>query len=1001
MNRRRLMIGGGAAVLAIAVLAAWWMTRDGGGAQEAAGARATAARGAGRARAASVRRVDVATVARGAIAGTVRDPKGAAVAGAEVCAYASSPELSDDDTRDARCATSRADGRYRVASLLPASYEVHAGAPRFLPGRYRDRERRTSSLRLSAGQERGGIDIVLRPGGVELTGAVKDIGGGPVDGAWVRAGPETWGDVALAHARSGADGSFRMWVAPGGVHLIATADGYAEGNQSATVPGQRVEILLTPESVLAGRVVLAGSGAPVAGARVATGGPGSFGAMQEDSSPGAHGSAVTDEAGRFRLARLPPGRYKPVASTPDGHGEARESVLLGLGQTVDGALIELHPAALVVGRVLVAGNRVPCREGWVSLHDAKADRGAGGSVEDGRVEIKAVMPGSYEVEVGCGGFRAEDEYPALVIAAGTAPPEQEWTVRAGGRIRGAVRSADGEPVARAWISARLDSPEPRKSWRGGDGAATEEDGSFLIDGLRAGTYEVRVDVADLPVPEAPQRVAVAEGGEAAVELRLEEGGGVVGDVVDDAGRPVPRVTVLAQGRARWSFGNDSAQTRDDGSFSLDGLRPGAYRLVAMRAGVFGWGAGMRAPGKGDDDQSGQEVRVVAGETAHVRLVVESQSGAIRGRVADPQGSPITDAYVDAERESESAAAAAGSARRSMHWAWSRTPVLTDTDGKFALEKLSPGRYTVRAFRRSGGEALAEGVAVGASVTLTIRRTGSIAGKVSIAGGGAPETATVVVHDKQTGFTRSESFFRTGGAFVMRDLPAGAFEVSVEAAEGTGQTRAQLAEGQNRTGLSVELSARATLTGRVISLEDGKPLPGFMVRVQPVGGSRFSISMGSTAEELSDAAGRFRAENAPAGQVEVLLFPSDFRASDHGFGRRSAVLEGGRTTDIGDVHVPRRRLKLDESPGDLGFTLKENPIDTEPGSEVLAVAVVRKDGPAASAGLQVGDVIVSIDGHDVRAEPSLYWSLSKVSPGTTVALGLQRGAVARITAGPPR
>ena len=67
----------------------------------------------------------------------------------------------------------------------------------------------------------------------------------------------------------------------------------------------------------------------------------------------------------------------------------------------------------------------------------------------------------------------------------------------------------------------------------------------------------------------------------------------------------------------------------------------------------------------------------------------------------------------------------------------------------------------------------------------------------------------------------------------------------------------------------------------------------------------------------------------------------------------------------------------------------------------SAVVVRKDGPAASAGLQVGDVIVSIDGHDVRAEPSLYWSLSKVSPGTTVALGLQRGAVARITAGPPR
>src|SRR6185503_500814 len=103
----------------------------------------------------------------------------------------------------------------------------------------------------------------------------------------------------------------------------------------------------------------------------------------------------------------------------------------------------------------------------------------------------------------------------------------------------------------------------------------------------------------------------------------------------------------------------------------------------------------------DDDDQGQKVDVAAGAPARVRLVVESQDGVIQGRVVDASGAPVTDAFIDAERESDSAAARPGGAARSMRWAWARSPALTDTDGRFRIEKLSPGKYTVRAFRRGG------------------------------------------------------------------------------------------------------------------------------------------------------------------------------------------------------------------------------------------------------------------------------------------------------------
>jgi S1-C subfamily serine protease len=65
-----------------------------------------------------------------------------------------------------------------------------------------------------------------------------------------------------------------------------------------------------------------------------------------------------------------------------------------------------------------------------------------------------------------------------------------------------------------------------------------------------------------------------------------------------------------------------------------------------------------------------------------------------------------------------------------------------------------------------------------------------------------------------------------------------------------------------------------------------------------------------------------------------------------------------------------------------------------------VAVVRPGGPAAAAGLEVGDTFTSIDGQDVTGmNDYLFWTLGRVPEGTTVSLGLARGEKLAVTAGP--
>ena len=65
---------------------------------------------------------------------------------------------------------------------------------------------------------------------------------------------------------------------------------------------------------------------------------------------------------------------------------------------------------------------------------------------------------------------------------------------------------------------------------------------------------------------------------------------------------------------------------------------------------------------------------------------------------------------------------------------------------------------------------------------------------------------------------------------------------------------------------------------------------------------------------------------------------------------------------------------------------------------LVVGFVRPGGPAAAAGLKVGDTIVAVDGHDVRGDKApRYRTLTGVPVGTAVTLETEGGETVKITA----
>lgn len=975
-------------LLALIGLGLWWLRGDEApGAPAPADATGTAARDGGRTsfgdgpRSRPELDLDIRRGERASISGTITDEKGRPISGANVCAAARSEQLASSDTRRVTCAVSGKDGHYRIGDLFGVRHVVMASAPTFIPDAYHHGEgvARRDTVDLRPAFAATGIDIMLRGGGVQIHGVVKDLSGGAIEGAQVGA--------RSSYAITSTDGAFSLWVRPGDATVEATADGYADGYVGGAAPGHFFEVFLTPESVLIGKVVRVGDGSPVENARV-TAQTGGWGWNQA--------ATFTDEGGNFRLAGLKPGPYKARAEADDAMGLAEEQAILGLGETSEPILIKAHPAFMVEADVVISGGGA-CDEGWISLEDKKNARGSSGQPNsDGEIKLRGLLPGDYEVGVHCSGYVSAERYEHVIIADKSLSG-LKWEVTRGLAIRGEVVDGSGKPVERVSVSAspKPDPSQPRAHQTSTWGGETDVSGKFELSGLLPGAYNIEVNSWEPPqrstLPK-PMVVTVAKDQDLeGLRIELPATGEISGSVRDQKGQPVPRASISLSSGIDWQ----STMAADDGNFRFAHVAAGEYRLVARK----GWDV-MQAPGTSEDDVQGEKVEVKAGSRETVKLVVESRDGKITGIVRDADGGPVADAFIEASRESESATASTGGAMRDGRWSsYFDTPKLTDPDGRFALSDLPDGKHTLRAHRKGGGEAIVEHVGLGDDVVLTIASAGRLAGTVGLRGGGAaPEEFTVNVEDELTGFSRNDNFFRTGGAWSLAEVPAGKYKIRVSAGAGSAEAEAVMTAGKDTTGVRIELAPKVTVRGKVLNLE-GEPVPGLRVMIA----ARGSWSFGGNEEDkqnITDAAGNFEVPLAPTGAVQVTLMPRNWNDEEYGWSSMPAKIEANDAgVDLPPIRVARKRVKEGEVGGDLGYKLKEDEPGADPLTTKLIVAFVRPGGPAATGGLQVGDEITSVDGQDVTGPNQyLHGSLTRVLSGTPVTLGLARGASLQLTAG---
>ena len=901
-------------------------------------------------------------------------------------------EISGVDTS----VTALADGNgVWTAIVAPGKYIVAAAAENYLPSTRND-------VAVAAREHKTGVDLILDAGSVNLTGTVTDIGGGPVVAARVTLKADE-GLASLFSRGSTAtftdqNGSYRMALPAGDWRATVTQEDYVESEKSTTIAATPVilDFVLSPGATIRGQVVARADGKPVAHALVHAD---SKHLGKGGATDGAN-AVLADAQGNFVLRRVGWGAVELTATARNFRSSAPTVVELGIGEQVADVKIAVDRAFTISGFVVKKdskGDGVPgVIVGGFSFGNKDGVVAQTPSAPDGYFELLGVNPGTYFL--GALGAEVIPNIGKSVTVKDADVTDVLITMEAGVTLAGAV-----SPAARASLSLQLaegvsgigdifDAVKVAMAQTQSDDAGVfvmrnVPDGKFV---LVARTREGRVGKLPVTVNAVDQKGLL---------VTLTPHAGVVGVVVDENGKPVVGVTVTAFGGATadLNMGTDhnEAKTRFGGGFRIVGLDPGSYAISVRDE------HGALRLIKQPQAELPTSMRLeLSDEVKTQNLTVETRDGVIRGTVLGLNGQPQADAWVSAQLMPEtkpgvpadhsvsvtisSSGSRTETSSEQPAWMASSPLVLSDDNGRFEIAELRKGAYRVTADGAKGtSRATKAPVALGSTVTLQLASLGAVYGKVGYNG------AVVTQFDvKCTGVGTSldRHFNAADGGYEFARVPDGELTCDASATEGQAQGRVKLIASADNAGspdatvvptrLDFALLPWSAVTGQLVNVLTDAGVEGAQVFHDRMGvadmGELFTGTLPTT-----DATGHFVVEKVAAGGGK-LVFNWGGILVMQSLGERAFTLTAGQRLDLGAIKVvpPRRGAK-----GTLGLTLDE-----------LRVTALVPAGPAANAGLHVGDLVVAIATKPVAQLGELAAPLlddDNVAAGQSLALQIMR------------
>ncbi|WP_198316577.1 carboxypeptidase regulatory-like domain-containing protein [Cystobacter fuscus] len=288
--------------------------------------------------------------------------------------------------------------------------------------------------------------------------------------------------------------------------------------------------------------------------------------------------------GAFELSGVPPGAFTLVATTLEG-GRGSAQVDVGSGDP-EHTLIQVSPGGRIEGRVVdEQGRAVPN----VSIRAVAEPRGqgfegrlpagisGGMSEEDGHFRLTGLAAASYRLEAedstGALEVRAPTGGSRILLAAGQHLTGQTVVVESRGcGVLGRIQASTGGAQPDAWVSVKPAAAAGRSTQDPARVALSGPDGSFQMEHLRCGAYEI-AGFAPETGEQGLVRSELRQGRQERLEVRLVPGLKLRGSV-RRAGSPVRQFVLTAQGPSQYQFqGKDGS-----GEFSIPGVVPGRYSI---------------------------------------------------------------------------------------------------------------------------------------------------------------------------------------------------------------------------------------------------------------------------------------------------------------------------------------------------------------------------------------------------------------------------------------
>ncbi|QDF08159.1 carboxypeptidase regulatory-like domain-containing protein [Myxococcus xanthus] len=730
-----------------------------------------------------------------------------------------------------------------------------------------------------------------------------------------------------AETTSDAQGRFAFTqLAAGRYELTAEAPGFSRRTLRLLQVPQAGEVVvgLWGASTLEGFVVDA-KGQPVADAEVmATGGT-------------APVRVTTGEGGGFAL-EVNAGTWVVSARRGDQLGRVPGPLSVAPGETLRGLVVTLGAASGLTGTVsTVEGAPVRGAILVASPAGGQGELGRSASEDDGGWRMD-VPPGEYDVTVRAAGMTGR-VFEAVVVNPGGHTPLDVRLEPATAALEGLVVDAEGRPLEGAQVRA-----EPESFSGVAHTALTDAEGAWKLEGLETGPTSVRAR------REGSQRwtsrmETLKAGVVTRVDFTLADSGSVWGQVTRASGGPLTE-PALVHAVPRGGSGTASTETDAQGQFQLE-LPAGVYQLVALL---------HQTPAIYFHMESDPFVTVPSGGAVRQDLLLKEDS-VLSGVVLEPSGVPSPLAIVAAIQGGD--------------FPMTRKE-RADESGQFAMPPRPQGAQPLELVAHNAGRVgrLPAAHEDQAPLTVQLEPAATLRGRVVAGSGAAPDGFVLELLEANGEALPWAGAWPTtrrfaGSTFVLPDAPAQALKVTVRTEDGrTGEAQVTLRPG-GTSDVEVPLTGGvASISGRAVWSKGGGPAPGVAVFLDKAVGGRPDAFTGQD--------GRFRLSDVRPGIHTVRLLPPEGRVET-----RTVKVAEAEATDVGDVTVSPRRA----TPGTLGAGFSED-------RGHVAFAWLTPDGPAARAGVNVGDRLVAVDGQVVRDSTEAE-SRTRGAPGTPVRLHVRR------------